>query len=388
MQGDERAGLMRILILDNEFPPLGGGTGVVNYHLLQEFAGYTDVSVDLVTSCRSGKNFQTEQFASRIKIYKVPVDNQNIHHSTNRELIRYSWRGLRQCQKLLQEFTYNLSFAFAGVPAGVMSYMLKLRYGLPYLVSLQGPDVPGFEARYRNLYPFLKPILRQVWRQAAVVTAISLEHQRLAHKTLNDINIPIIYNGVDTEMFYPGTHGHESINILCVGRLIERKGQHYLLRAFASLSQGLPDYYLQLTLAGTGDAETGLKTLAGQLGIADQVNFAGFIPHLTMPQIYQGADIFVLPSQAEGMSIALLEAMASGLPVIVTDTGGTQELISPGENGFVVGWAGLEELEQALKQLIQNKALRKSMGAAGRKVALRFSWANVAKQYLDLISIL
>jgi len=379
---------MRILMLDNEFPPLGGGTGVVNYHLLQEFAGYPDVSVDLITSSRSAKSYETEQFASRIMNYKVPVDNRNIHHSTNRELIRYAWRGLRQCQKLFQEHTYNISFAFAGVPAGVMSYTLKLRYGLPYLVSLQGPDVPGFETRYRNLYPFLIPILRQVWRQAAVVTAISHEHQRLAYETLDEIEIPIIYNGVDTETFYPGIQNSESINILCVGRLIERKGQHHLLRAFARLRQDLPDFNLQLTLAGTGDAESALKTLTERLGVAEQVRFAGFIPRQTMPEIYRQADIFVLPSRSEGMSIALLEAMASGLPVVVTDTGGTQELVSHGENGLVAGWADVERLAQALKQLLQDKALRESMGIVGRKVALRFSWASVARQYLDLISIL
>ena len=379
---------MRILMLDNEFPPLGGGTGVVNYHLLQEFAGYPDVSVDLVTSSRSAKSFETEQFASRIMIYKVPVDNRNIHHSTNRELIRYAWRGLRQCQKLLQEYTYNISFALAGVPAGVMSCTLKLRYGLPYLVSLQGPDVPGFEARYRNLYLILKPILRQVWRQAAVVTAISHEHQRLAYETLDDIEIPIIYNGVNTEIFCPGNHKHESINILCVGRLIERKGQHHLLRAFASLSQELPDYHLQLTLAGTGDAESALKTLAERLGITDQVHFAGFIPHQTMPEIYRQADIFVLPSQSEGMSMALLEALASGLPVVVTDTGGTRELVSTGANGLVVVWADVEGLVRALKQLVKDISLREKMGFAARQVALMFSWAQIARQYLDLISSL
>ncbi len=138
---------MRILMLDNEFPPLGGGTGVINYHVLKEFGGCPDVFVDLVTSSRSAHEFETEQFAERITIYKVPVDNHNIHHSSNRELLRYAWRGLEFSRKLIQQRAYTASLAFAGVPAGAISYMLKLLYGLPYLVSLQGPDVPGFEAR-------------------------------------------------------------------------------------------------------------------------------------------------------------------------------------------------------------------------------------------------
>ncbi len=135
-------------MFDNEFPPLGGGTGVVNFHLLEEMARRPDVTVDLVTSSRTRARYETEQFADRITIYKVPVDNHNIHHATNRELLRYSWRGLWLARRLATEHRYDASFAFAGVPAGAISYLLSLTHGLPYVLSLQGPDVPGFEARY------------------------------------------------------------------------------------------------------------------------------------------------------------------------------------------------------------------------------------------------
>jgi phosphatidylinositol alpha-1,6-mannosyltransferase len=376
---------MRILMLDNEFPPLGGGTGVVNYYLLQEFAGYPEVYVDLVTSSRTAKDYETEQFDNRITIYKVPVDNRNIHHSTNRELVRYAWRGYNCSCMLIKKNFYDIGFAFAGVPAGVISYALKLRYGLPYLVSLQGPDVPGFEERYKTLYPFLKPVLRQVWLKAVAVTAISLEHQCLAYQTLDEIEIPIIYNGVDIETFHPGNHTHTSINILSVGRLIERKGQHHLLQAFACLCQEITGCQLQLTLAGTGDDESRLKTIAGELGISGQVHFLGFVPRQAMPDVYRQADIFVLPSQSEGMSIALLEAMASGLPVVVTNTGGTQELITPEKNGLVVVWADIEGLARALKRLVEDGNLRERMSLANRQTALKFSWSQVAEQYLDLL---
>ncbi len=372
-------------MLDNEYPPLGGGTGVVNEHLLIEMASYPDITVDLVTSSRTATEYETHRMSERITMYKVPVDNRNIHHSTNVELLRYSWRGLRFARKLLSREVYQLSFAFAGVPAGVMSYALKLSHGLPYIVSLQGPDVPGFEARYNYLYPALKPLLRIIWKNAAFVTAISREHRDLALRALPSLTIPIVYNGVDTAQFHPADtpRACDTLTLLCVGRLIERKGQHHLLRAFGRL-RALQQQPPRLILAGTGDAHASLQKLAQDLGITDAVDFLGFVPREQMAALYRQTDIFVLPSQNEGMSIALLEAMASGLPVVVTQTGGTSELVSDAINGRVVQWADVDGLTNALAPMVSDAGLRQRMGRTGRERAERFSWPEITREYLRL----
>jgi glycosyltransferase involved in cell wall biosynthesis len=378
---------MRLLMLNNEFPPLGGGTGVVNYHILEKFAGQTDVWVDLVTSSCSSDRRETEQFSERIQIYKVPVDNRNIHHASNVELIRYAWRGLRLSQQLLKTFSYDASFAFAGVPAGAISYALKLTANLPYLVSLQGADVPGFESRYLHLYPILKPLLRLIWQQAAVVTAISQEHKQLAHKTLSGFPITIIPNGVDTQTFCPpaAPRDTDQLNILCVGRLIERKGQRHLLKAFARLRASIPAR-LHLTLVGAGDSEPGLRRLAQELKLNGDVTFAGPVGYTAMPAVYRQADIFVLPSQTEGMSIAILEALATGLPVVVTPTDGALGLVVDGVHGRVVPWADVPALAEALQQLTNDDESRQRMGEASRRRALDYTWSAIAQKYLDLCS--
>lgn len=371
-------------MFDNEFPPLGGGTGVVNYHLLQEMASHPDVAVDLVTSSRTRASYETERFADRITIYKVPVDNRNIHHATNRELVRYGWRGLRMAHRLLRAHRYDVSFAFAGVPAGAISYLLRLTHGLPYVLSLQGPDVPGFEARYAYLYPVLTPLIKQVWRHAGAVTVISAEQKALACRTMPTLPLETIPNGVDTTLFAPGhVQPLRPFTIICVARLIERKGQHHLLEAFAQL-RGTCEQPLRLLFVGTGDAETALRESAARLNVADAVIFSGFVSRDQMPAVYRKADVFVLPSEQEGMSIALLEAMASGLPVIVTDTGGTAELVTKGENGEIVPWADVPALVDALRTLLQADDLRRRMGAENRRRALRFGWPALATRYLEL----
>jgi glycosyltransferase involved in cell wall biosynthesis len=103
-----------------------------------------------------------------------------------------------------------------------------------------------------------------------------------------------------------------------------------------------------------------------------------------MPAVYRQADIFVLPSQNEGMSIALLEAMASGLPVVVTDTGGTAELVREGVNGHVVSWADVPTLAGVLARLVHDREIRLRMGRESRRIAKRFSWSAVTREYVEL----
>ena len=376
---------MRILMLNNEFPPLGGGTGVVNYHLLKAFDAVPDIWVDLVTSSRSHNTGESDRFGERINIFKVPVNNRNIHHASNRELLTYTWRGLNYSRKLLRRYHYDLSFAFSTVPAGAISYALHVFDHVPYLISLQGPDVPGFEARYNYLYPLLKPVIRRIWNRAAKVTAISRQHQQLAHDTMPELEIPIVYNGVDTTRFSPAKNPprNDEINIVCVGRLIDRKGQDHLLRAFANLHLR-SELTVKLTLVGTGDAEASLKKLAADLRVTDDVHFTGVVSSDVMPQVFREAEVFVLPSQNEGMSIALLEAMACGLPVVVTDTGGTAELVKENVNGFIVPWSNVNNLTEKLALLVSDQQMRHRMGNASRQTAMNFSWLTMARKYLEL----
>jgi len=379
---DQAERVLSILMLDNEYPPLGGGTGVVNRRILEEWARCGDVTVDLVTSSRTRDQYEYEDLSPSIRIHKVPVDNKNIHHSTNRELLTYAWQGWRYARKLVRRSVFDVCLAWAGVPAGAIAMWLKWEFGLPYIVSLQGPDVPGFERRYRWIYLVLTPFIQMVWRQAARLTACSEQHAELAHQTDPGLLIQVIPNGVDTSMFCPDAarrRDTEVVRLICAGRLIERKGQQYLIHAVAELKRR--GRASELLIVGTGDNEPTLRRQVKELGLEDVVHFAGFIDWENMPQLYQTSDIFVLPSFNEGMSIALLEAMAAGLPVVVTDTGGTQELVNG--NGLVIPWAEPAALADALVRLAECIDLRQSMGAMSREIACRFNWNKTAERYLE-----
>jgi glycosyltransferase involved in cell wall biosynthesis len=351
--------------------------------MLQRFAQVPRLEIDLVTSAL-GKKAEEEMFSEQIKIYKVPVRNKDIHHSSNRELISYAVRGLFLAFKLYRARSHDLCFAWCAVPAGAIALLLRRLRGLRYLVRVSGPDIPGFERRYKNIYPFLSPLIRAVWRDAETVVVkseVELEMIRSLEAGVNTVFVP---NGVDLSAFKPGgsVPNNGALRLLCVGRLIERKGQHHLIEAVKQLTDEGID--VTLDLVGTGDARAANELQVGTLGLQNRVRFLGYVPREEIAMHYANSHVFVLPSYNEGMSVALLEAMASGLPVLVTPTGGTMELVEPGVNGFVFDWGNVNSLAGHLRSLSRDRSLIRRMGLASHARAGCFTWEAAAGRYLDM----
>jgi len=299
-------------MLNNEFPPLGGGTATVNRAILERFAQVPYLETELITSAL-GDVQQEEWLAEHTRIVRVPVSNQNIHHSSNRELAAYAARALPLALRRHRRNPYDFCFAWSAVPAGAVALALRRLAGLPYLVRVCGPDIPGFERRYDSLYPILTPLIRMVWRGARVIVAKCAGEAKMIHAVDGGVPIELVPNGVDLETFRPGESIPDEgpLRLLCVGRLIERKGQHHLIEAVKRLAdEGLD---VALELVGTGDARAACETMVRDLALSGRVRFEGYVPRKEMPAHYAAAHVFVLPSYNEGMSVATLEAMAAGL---------------------------------------------------------------------------
>ena len=374
---------MRILMLNNEFPPLGGGTGTANRALLQHFAKVPELEIDLITSAL-GKNKEEEHFAERIPIFKVPVRNKNLHHSSNRELLSYAARAFPAAWERQRARPYDLCFAWSAVPAGVIAIVLQKVSNLPYLVRVCGPDIPGFEQRYQSLYPVLSPMIRAIWHNAAAVVAKSEGEREMIRALDPAIDVTLVPNGVDPSTFRPGAEIPDAgpLRLLCVARLIERKGQHHLIEAVKRLVDRGVD--VTLDLVGTGDARSKNQTKAERLGLNGRIKFLGYVPREEIARHYADAHVFVLPSYNEGMSIATLEAMAAGLPIVTTRTPGMAELIEEGVNGFTFPWADVDTLTIHLQRLATDRVLARRMGAASHSRAASFSWSKPAALYLKV----
>lgn len=375
---------MRILMLNNEFPPLGGGTGTVNLAMLNYFTRISTLEIDLVTSALGGRPEEVP-FAKKITVYKVPVRNKDIHHSSNRELIEYFFRALHCAFKLHRQRSYDLCFAWSTVPAGAIALILRRLAGLRYIVRVCGPDIPGFECRYQTIHRFLSPLVRRIWCGAEKVVAKSEREIEMIHAVDPRLSCLLIPNGVDVVAFRPTQIRPEAgpLRILCVSRLIERKGQRHLIDAVKRLTDEGID--VNVELVGTGDAREANETQVARLGLANRISFLGYVPRETIALHYATAHVFVLPSYNEGMSVALLEAMASGLAVVVTPTGGTPELVEPEINGLIADWGDVDLLTVQLRRLAQDRSLVQRMGEASRRRAGIFSWDRAALRYIDLL---
>ncbi|HET9733614.1 MAG TPA: glycosyltransferase family 4 protein [Acidimicrobiales bacterium] len=176
----------------------------------------------------------------------------------------------------------------------------------------------------------------------------------------------VVHCGADLGRYrYRRPPQSEQLRILCVGRLVARKGQALLLHALSQLSDA--GVRASLTLVGSGPALKDLQALAGRLGVAGQVRFAGPKGQDELPAVFSDHDVFCLPSLAEGVPVVLMEAMATGLPVVATAVAGVTELVTAGTSGLLVAPGRADALAEALTRLGQDRDLCVRLSEAGRR---------------------
>ncbi len=380
--------MKRILFFNYEYPPLGGGAANATKYILEEYAKRDDIIVDLVTSSISEKYVQ-KKIGENVTIHRIPIGKNpdNLNYQSKSELIKYSFKAYKFGKKLIKENKYDLTHSFFAVPCGVISHRLKKKYGIPYIVSLRGSDVPGYSERFQKLYTVLTPIIHRVWHQAKFVVTNSKGLTELAQKSDSQQKFLEIFNGIDTNFYQPNNRSGEDrkkeFRILLASRLTKRKGFNYAIEAFAELTKEYPQITMQIA-GGEGNAMVELKEQVNKLGLKDKIKFSGLYFKEDSPGIYNWADVFVMPSLNEGMSNNLLEALASGLPVLMTPTGGAEELVLDGQNGYLIKMKDTESIMEKLKILIDSSQKCDKFGQKSRELAEEMSWQGVADEYVKL----
>lgn len=291
-----------------------------------------------------------------------------------------AWHGVYQTTTWCPTFDpvfrrtkFDLVHAHFG-PGAVYGLSHAQRHDLPLVVTFHGYDVPLLLSneiyhpkywRYGLAWPLLK-------RRIDRFLAASLDLQNLLLQLGAPPEKTFLYHlGVDVARYRRTPVARDHVEVLMIGRFVEKKGHEYMLRAFAEVRRrGLP---VRLSFLGDGELEPRIRALAGELGVSEHVEFAGSVPHTEVSRRLAETDIVVAPSvtgrngDRESGILVLKEAGASSLPVIGTWHGGLPEIVDDGVTGFLVPERDPATLADRLATLVADPALRERMGLAGRR---------------------
>lgn len=380
---------MRVLLLNYEFPPLGGGAGVATQALARGLAS-RGVTVDVVTAgerddCHSEVLWDGHGEEGLLTVYRVRCSRAGVHEAGMGGALSYLRHALPLVRARMRDERYDIVHVFFSLPTGAMLPFLGLG-DTPVIVSLRGSDVPGYDPYQKNLeraHRLLRPLTRWIWRRATRVVAVCESLGRLALRTDPRLRYSVIPNGVDLTRFRPSTRGRSrregKIRCLAVARLVERKRLADLIRAVALLERGR----VELEIVGSGPDECALRTLVAELGLEDAVRFAGCLGREALAQRYREADLFTLACAEESFGNVFAEAMASGLPIVGSTAGGIPELVRDGRNGVLVPPRDPGALAGAIARLADSPDLRGEMGRRNRADAgANLAWERVTTRHL------
>ncbi|MFI1680291.1 glycosyltransferase family 4 protein [Streptomyces sp. NPDC020607] len=378
----------KTLIVTNDFPPRPGG--------IQAFLHNMALRLDperLVVYASTWK--RGREGAEATAAFDAEQPFQVVRDSTT--MLLPTPRVTRRAVSLLREHGCTSVWFGAAAPLGLMAPALR-KAGATRLVA----TTHGHEAGWAQL-PASRQLLRRIGDSTDTITYLGEYTRSRIAAALSPaaagrmVQLP---PGVDEKTFHPGSGGDavrarlgltDRPVVVCVSRLVPRKGQDTLILAMPRILAAEPDAVL--LIVGGGPYEKDLRRLAAETGVADSVRFTGAVPWSELPAHYGAGDVFAMPCRTrrggldvEGLGIVYLEASATGLPVVAGDSGGAPDAVRDGETGWVVRGAAPEEAADRIVALLGDAELRSRMGERGRAwVEERWRWDALAENLKSLL---
>lgn len=376
---------LKILFINYEYPPLGGGGGHACSQIARQLAAMGhDVSV--MTS--RFKGFSSFEIENGVRLHRIPTIRRHLEKCSVFEMMVFLVMSLFYAPFLCRREKPDVVIAFFSIPCGPAALLLNLLFKIPYIVALRGGDVPGFLPEQLSFYHRMtSPLTSWIWRRAAALTANSKGLAGLAEKFSSKAHVHVIPNGVEEVFFYERSaieRSQDVLHVLSVGRLSEQKKVDRQISVFGRLfQQGKRS--IHLNIVGDGPLRADLERQAKELGVfGETVFFHGWCDRSRIAAQYRAADIFMLTSDFEGMPNVVLEAMAASLAVVATDAPGTVELVRHGENGFLVLREKLEDFDRIFCELANDKSTLLRQQQHSHDLAKSYTWWGVSQSYADL----
>ncbi|MDE0884170.1 MAG: glycosyltransferase family 4 protein [Myxococcota bacterium] len=371
---------MKIALLSTSFLPALGGMEFVVHSLAVEWGkqGHEVLVVNWSSdqATHPDANYSVAQFdllrgAPRFGYHRFP----------------FSGYTRRSIEKILNDFGPDFISAHMGYPTA--HWLARMRTRRPYVVTCHGGDITLFDWGFRKRYGIDSELREGLNRSAGAIAISTHAHQMMSDLGVDSEVIKDITNGVDLDRFRKPVDfsfreelelDSSALIVLSVGRNHPQKAYPAGIRAFAKIAERVDNAYYVIVGKDASDH----SALAASLGLGDRVLFPGPLQGEKMVGAYQQSTIFFSPSIWEMMPLVVLESMAAGLPSVVTNISGSQDLVLEGETGFIVEPGDEEAMADALIGLLEEAEIREKFRQAVLLRAEDFSWDRISRRYLEL----
>lgn len=376
----------KILILNYEYPPLGGGAGIVTKHLSEQFL-QKGFQVQIVTTWFSGEpEFSSE---GNLTIVRLKSQRKVTYKSNPLEMLSWARHALNYFKQLPDNKQFDVCIANFTMPGGIVAKYIQKRWNIPFVVLSHGHDIPWFAPKqmlpwHIIAYPWIKSILKRSSKNIVLNEELKNTADQFMGVKYQFKNI-VIPNGMLMDKFKSGfDKSKKSINILFVGRLVEQKDPISFIKACKYINDlNIPVHY---TMIGDGPLKSQVEKLVMELDIRN-IEIMGQVSHYEVLKAYENTDILILPSREEAMSLVILESVSRGIYVITTDASANGRLIEEGVNGSFVSYGQPKNISMAVADFYYNKYLTNYQYPQDLILRLidTYSWDKVADQYLKIL---
>lgn len=360
---------MNILVLNYEFPPLGGGASPVSYEISK---GYVENGHTVHVVTMGYNDLPDYEIVDGIHVHRVKCWRSKKEICYPWEQLTYIFAAKHYLKKLLAKQDFKVNHTHFIIPTGILAQWLRRKYKIPFFITSHGSDVIGYNRRFKRLYPLVKKQWKKVIKSAEfVITPSDFLKEKIEEKTTAS-NVKVIPNGINTRIFTP--RKKEKV-ILIVARLFKNKGVQDILEALKDVS--LSDWHIDIV--GEGPFRKVLKSMIEKYNIKN-TTFHGWIDNKNpkMKEFYGKATIFISASYFESFGQTVLEAISAGCFPLLSDIRGHRFIINDEQCFFKPG--DISEIRSKIKDTITKKELP-SLTFDIKK----FEWNNIVKRYITVL---
>lgn len=366
---------MRILVLNHEFPPIGGGGGRAAESICTALAKRGH-EIAVLTS--HFNDLPREEHRDGFTIIRIPALRTQPFRASFLSMVAYVLSGLWAGLRLVRVFRPDVIHVHFAVPAGALAWALSKLTGVPYVLTAHLGDVPGgVPEKTNNWFRWVFPVTRAIWRDARARVAVSEFTRGLAFKQYAE-EILVIPNGIEVDSAKPfSIQVNEPPVIVFAGRFMEQKAPLQIIQTLNEL-KSIP---WRCVMIGDGPLMLNVKKSIAELGLDDRFALPGWVTPDEVMEYFGKSDILFMPSLSEGLPVVGVQALAKGLAIVASRIGGFVDLVDEDQNGYLIEPRDIAGFKSRLQEMLTNPARLLLLRQASLEKAKAFDISRIAEQY-------